>query len=219
METPIGFMTLYDAVDAVGHALLGASWQYAIPLNSEADKDGDAHERVITMIAEGCEAGKIDAGYPTVFGTVDDLDRSEWRKPHWRNYFITGTIDLELPLLDDRWRPVPDGRTVPRCPREIFVRRNSLKQFMDSLAPAAEANEKPLRKASKEAIRVEIRAVNNEAGKFGPNVVQLPKAVRPRLNQRGLDATDRSIQKIAQEPEFGGTRRGPGRTIASESTN
>jgi hypothetical protein len=218
MEPPIGFITLYDAVDAVGGALFGASWQYAIPLNLEADKDCDAHERVITVIAEGCEAGEIDAGYPTVFGTVDDLDRSEWRKPHWRNYFITGTIDLELPLLD-RGRPVQDGRMAPRCTREIFVRKDSLKQFMASLAPAADADEKPLRQASKEQIRVEIRAVNNEARKKPPNIVTLPKAVRPRLNQRGLDATDRSIQKIAQEPEFDGTRRGPGRTIASEPTD
>ena len=209
---------MYEAVDAVGRALFGASWQYAIPLNPEADKDRDAHERVTTMIAEGCEAGEIDAGYPTVFGTVDDLDRSEWRKPHWRNYFITGTIDLELPLLDEQGRPNRSGFTA-RCTREIFVRRDSLKQFMASLAPAADEDEKPLRRASKEEIRVEIRAVNNEAGKFGPNVVKLPKAVRLRLNQRGLDATYRYIQKIAQESEFDGTRRGPGRTIASERTD
>jgi hypothetical protein len=50
---------------------------------------------------------------------------------------------------------------------------------MASLAPAADAE--PLRQASKEEIRVEIRAVNNEAGRFGPNIVKLPKAHRDRI--------------------------------------
>jgi hypothetical protein len=216
MDAPNGFITLYEAVDAVGRALFGVSWQYAIPPNLQADKDRDAHERVITVIAEGCEAGKIDAGYRKWNGASDNLDRSKWQLPHWRNYFATGTIDLELPLLDEKGNPVPDGRTALRCTREIFVRKDSLKQFMATLAPAADAHEKTLRPASKEEIRVEIRAVNNDAGKFGPNVRELAKEVKPRLNQRGLDASENSIIEIASDPEFKARRRPLGKTKASE---
>jgi hypothetical protein len=147
MKTPIGFITLCEAVDAVGRAVLGTSWQFAIPFNLEANHD-DAYERVITMIAEGCEAGQIAAGYRAWNGAADDLDRSAWRMPHWRNYFATGTIELiDLPLLDPNngWRPVPDGRTVPRCTREVFVRRDNLDRFIASIAPASEERRKPAR--------------------------------------------------------------------------
>jgi hypothetical protein len=127
-KPPFGFATLYEAVDAVGRAVLGVNWQHP--------PSRDVHERVTTIIAQGCEAGKIEAGYPNVHGTVDDLGRSEWQKPQWPNYFATGTIDLhDLPLLDDKWRPISDGRTVPVCTREIFIRKDSLEQFVASLAP------------------------------------------------------------------------------------
>jgi hypothetical protein len=138
MESPIGFMTLYEAVDTVGRALFGASWQYAILLNPHVGND--PHERVTTVIAEGCEAGKIVAAYRSIMG-ADELDRRVWQMPHWRNFFVTGMIDLELPLLDERLQPVRDGRTA-RCTREIFVRRDSLNHFADELE-ALNLPEKP----------------------------------------------------------------------------
>jgi hypothetical protein len=132
---PIGFVTLFEAVDAVGVAVFGSSWQYAMTLDHAADKESDPHERVITMVAKACEAGIIEAGYPTPPGTVDALHRSEWQKPHWHNYFANGMIDLhDLPLLDDRFRPVPDGRTAPLCTRKIFIREDSLSEFVKTLA-------------------------------------------------------------------------------------
>jgi hypothetical protein len=217
MGPPIGFVTLYNAVEAVGRALFGSSWQHASPLNREADKDcDDAYERVITMIAEGCEAGHIAAGYRTVTGGVDNLDLAVWLSPAWRNYFVTGTIDIDLPLVDERLRPVSDGRTA-RCSREIFVRRDSLDRFIKTLAPAVDENQKrPLRQASKEEIRVEIRAVYNESGKPPPNIKQLPKVVQPRLHNRGLDASENYIAKVGNESEFVSFRRPAGRTIASQ---
>jgi hypothetical protein len=214
MEVPIGFITLYEAVDTVGRALFGASWLYAIPLNPKADNH-DAHERITTVIAEGCEAGKISAAYRSIMG-ADELDRHVWQMPHWRNYFVTGTIDLELPLLVAIGRPDPSGHTA-RCTREIFVRRDSLDRFIKTLAPAADADEKkPLRPASKEEIRVEIRAVYSEAGNSPPNIRQLPKVVQPRLHTRGLEASENYIAKVGSEPEFNGARRLAGKTIASE---
>jgi hypothetical protein len=133
MEPPIGFVTLHDAVDGVGHTVFGAHWQYAVPRSGEADKETDAHERVITLVAEGCEAGAIEATYRKWDGGVDALDHSVWRLPHWRSFFARGTIDLDLPLLDASDRPNPSGHTA-RCTREIFVRRASLERFILELS-------------------------------------------------------------------------------------
>jgi hypothetical protein len=141
MKAPIGFITLCEAVDAVGLAVLGTSWQYAIPFNLDADQDDGAHERVITMIAEGCESGHIAVAYRTITG-ADQLDPAVWRSPSWRNYFDTGTIEVVLPLLDDEGRPNKSGYTA-RCPREIFVRRNSLDRFIEALVPEVTASRYP----------------------------------------------------------------------------
>jgi hypothetical protein len=210
MEPPIGFITLCEAVDAVGRALFGVNWQYAVPLTDQAE--ADIHESVIAAIAQGCEAGEIAAGYRKWNGAADDLDRSEWQKPCWRNYFMTGTIDLDLPLIDVNGRPNQFGH-MARCTREIFVRKDSLKQFMASLAPAA-TDRRPLRNASVEEIRAEIRAVYDEAGE--PNIKVMADLVEPRLRARGLHTSKNYIMEIGAEPEFLARRRRPGKTKASE---
>jgi hypothetical protein len=127
METPIGFITLFEAVDAVGGATFGASWQYATPIDSDAE--GNRHELVIKAIAGGCENGRIAAAYRRWDTGAEPLDPALWQRINWRNYFMTGTIDLELPLLDNKSQPVSDGRTA-RCTREIFVRRDTLERFI-----------------------------------------------------------------------------------------
>jgi hypothetical protein len=137
LPPPIGFITLYDAVNTVGGVLFGASWQYAIPLHHEADNDRDPHERVITMIAEGCQAGKLAAAYEDLFKGADDLDRGVWQMPHWRNYFVDGMIDVDLPRLVNS-EPDPSGKTF-RCTRKIFIRRESLAHFIENLEPPAVA--------------------------------------------------------------------------------
>jgi hypothetical protein len=71
------------------------------------------------------------------------------------------------------------------------------------------------RPASKEEIRAELRAVYAAAA-TPPNVKQVPKQVQPRLHERGLEASERHIAEIADEPEFARLRRAPGKTIASE---
>jgi hypothetical protein len=175
---------------------------------------GDAD--VERAIAEGCEAGKIAAAYRTVMG-ADELDPIVWRLPHWRNFFLTGTIDLDLPLLDERGRPNANGFIAPRCTREIFVRRDSLNRFVDELDPPAITRDKePLRDAPEKEIRVEIRAVYRDAGNDPPNIRDLCKVVKPRLNARGLEASHRQIMEVGQQQEFDGLRRQPGKTKASE---
>jgi hypothetical protein len=120
LPAPIGFIPLQEAVRIVGQKMGG-------------DVD------IERTIAEACEAGEIKAAYRSWTGGADKLDRRVWQMTHWRNYFATGTIDLYgLPLLDDNGHPVPDGRTVPVCTREIFIRKDdSLDRFIASIEPAA----------------------------------------------------------------------------------
>jgi hypothetical protein len=97
--------------------------------------DANLVDDIIEVIAEGCEAGKLTAGYPTWDGGVDDLDLREWRKTHWRNYFSFGTVDLDLPLIDALGRPDQAGFTA-KCARKIFIRKDSIDGFIQALAPA-----------------------------------------------------------------------------------
>lgn len=132
METPIGYITLFEAVYAVGRAMFGPEWRYAIPFAPEIELN--VHEPIIKAIAEGCESDLINAAYRRWDTSAEVLDPAVWRRLNWRNHFMTGTIELELPLLDDRSLPISDGRTV-RCTREIFVRSDSLQRFVSSLEP------------------------------------------------------------------------------------
>jgi hypothetical protein len=146
MEPPIGYVRLRDAIYAVGDKMFGSGWCVG---ESAAERLFDPKpERVIRLIAEWCEAGEIAAVYRSITG-VDDLDRSVWRRPHWRHYFADGTIDLDLPLVDENLRPNPDGYTA-RCARAIYLRRDDLDRLIATLSkPSA----KPLTRASKVQIR------------------------------------------------------------------
>jgi hypothetical protein len=99
-----------------------------------AHEDPDI-DRVVTMLAERCEAGEIGTVYRSAAGGADDLDRSYWRLPHWRNYFITGMVDVDLPWIFT----FSGGGTFTayeRCTREIFVRRSDVERFIATLKPA-----------------------------------------------------------------------------------
>jgi hypothetical protein len=136
-KPPPGYVLLEDVVDLVGGVVAGANWRQ-LPDKTRAEErfnavwsDPDV-DSVITMIAEACEDGRLEAAYQTAFG-ADGLDRKMWRMPNWRNYFAAGTIDLDLPYLDNQ-QPILDGRTV-RCPeRELYIRKDSLERFMEPLA-------------------------------------------------------------------------------------
>ena len=159
MEPPIGFVALRDAVDVVGRKVNGPGWR---PIGNTADYDAHVHDRdafraaynldadgdrVITLIAEQCEAGGMATAYRSLAG-ADSLDRGVWRLPCWRDYFATGTIDLDLPLLDEQGRPNTNGYTA-RCTREVFVRRQDLDGVVATLSrpnvsPAGRTNKKQI---------------------------------------------------------------------------
>lgn len=130
-ETPKGFVTLRDAADIVGCALIGEDW---LPLTAEyiiKAKPDPKIELVITTIAEACVAGQLMATYESAGGGVD-LSRAVWHRPHWRNYFVTGTIDQDLPLLD-AGVPNKNGYTT-RQTRRIFIRREELDELISEIS-------------------------------------------------------------------------------------
>lgn len=117
LDPPIGFTRLNDAVE----------------LLSTKVATGTDIQR---LIATACVQGRLAASYRRWDGGADKLDPRVWQLPHWRSYFESGIIRLELPLLDARNQPVTDGRTAPNCEREIFVEDATLSVFMADLKPA-----------------------------------------------------------------------------------
>jgi hypothetical protein len=66
-----------------------------------------------------------------------------------------------------------------------------------------------------EAIRRAYDAAE-AAGTKPPNIRELPAAVHPLLEQKGLRASGQHIQELGEAPEFKRRRRPPGKTVASE---
>ena len=140
LPPPIGYVHLYQAVDAVGRRVRGPDWlpiccqdwlRYLTYANLVDD--------IIRTVAEACEAGKLAAAFQHEFKGADILDRDVWQKPHWRNFFASGTTIVDRPRLVN-FEPDPSGTTTP-CERKIFVRRDSLDRFMLELAPFAAEHE------------------------------------------------------------------------------
>lgn len=133
-----GYVPLCEAADIVGQRIIGAQWRPIANADvawlCEAISEPEI-ERVISLIAEGCERGEIGAAYRSITG-VDDLERTVWRAPHWWTYFIGGTINLDLPLLEGG-RPAASGFTT-RCTREIFIRKDDLARLVAKLEAPTE---------------------------------------------------------------------------------
>jgi hypothetical protein len=76
-----------------------------------------------------------------------------------------------------------------------------------------------LKPASEAMTKEEMRFVCNTeeaAGRKPSNVKELSAAVQPLLQRKGFWASRRSIEKLAEAPEFKSRRRPPGKTVASE---
>jgi hypothetical protein len=132
LPPPIGYVHLYHAVDVIGRTLRGTDWvpvRCQDELKYQVDKNLTTVDAVILSIAEACEVGKLAAAFQDAFKGADDLDRSVWRKLHWRSYFATGKIIVDLPYIP----PHPDGKLTP-CERKIFIRKDSLVKFAENIA-------------------------------------------------------------------------------------
>jgi hypothetical protein len=151
MKPPIGFISLQDAAAMLHRKISKSNWHTiaeceAALLVAElvAHEDPDI-DRVFTMLAECCEVGEIATAYRSDNGGADDLDRSFWRLPDWRNYFITGMVDVDLPRYITQptvgicFTPAPGVGIFAgyeRCTREIFLRRKDVERFIATLKPA-----------------------------------------------------------------------------------
>jgi hypothetical protein len=152
-------------------------------------------ERVICLLAERCEVGEVGTWYRSITG-ADALDCSIWRASHWRLYFVDGEIELDLPLIDDKFRPVGDGRTA-RCRREIFVRKQELDRLIEALPPPPLAHTNLRYRSDVALIQEAVRAL--KTGKAcNPN--QAAKLVCQRAQGPSLSANlDRLRKSIASE--------------------
>jgi hypothetical protein len=121
LAPPIGFIPLRVALDII---------RAKLPPKADAKRE----------IAEACHGGKLKAAYRTWDGGADDLDPKIWWRQRWREFFEQGTVDLELPLIDDSGRPMPDGHTgkwftAKGCTREVFITSDSLATFLTEIPP------------------------------------------------------------------------------------
>lgn len=163
--TPTGFVTLDQAVDLIGREIFGPSWrdqqEYAEHVLAWR------YERVIKAIAEGCEAGRLVAAYPSNTGGIDDLPRKVWWRERWRSFFINGTVVLDLPRFAGG-RPVGSGETIP-CEREIFIQRDSLDRLIAALPPPVKTDSRPtMSKAEARAFaRTYVREYGESATQSG----------------------------------------------------
>jgi hypothetical protein len=151
MEPPVGFVSLQDAAAMVWWKISRSNWHTLAECKAAllvlletvdpAAEDSDI-DRVLTMLAECCEAGEIATAYRSDTGGADDLDRSYWRLPDWRNYFITGMVDVGLPRITTSPPPgfgnyaAGTFTVCEKCTREIFARRRDVERFVATLKPA-----------------------------------------------------------------------------------
>jgi hypothetical protein len=67
------------------------------------------------------------------------------------------------------------------------------------------APREPWKNPTDEMVRVKLRDAYSEAkaaGERAPNINEIPKFTRPKLNADGYDTSDKNIKKIADEAEF-----------------
>jgi hypothetical protein len=138
---PFGFVHLYEAVHAVGLILRGTEWvsvRCQDELKHQVDTNLSAIEDTIKVIAEACEGGNLASAFENHYRGADALDRDKWRVSYWQglSYFAKGEIVLDLPLLDAQ--PI----ITVRCPRKIFIRKDSLSRFVNSLAPVTQPKQR-----------------------------------------------------------------------------
>jgi hypothetical protein len=104
-------------------------------------------------------------------------------------------------------QPSPSPEELQPAPTPTYT-RGSPPVSSEDLKPASQAK-------IIEAIRAEYGDAR-AAGQKPPNVKELSAAVQPLLQRKGLWASRRWIEKLAEAPEFKRCRRQPGKTVASE---
>ncbi|HEY5127434.1 MAG TPA: hypothetical protein VIJ35_09080 [Bradyrhizobium sp.] len=145
--------------------------------------------------------------------------------------------DGALTLLDNNDRQAPDivskalrfiRAFIDRTPAasvafegtyldRVFVVRQEFERVFGLHSGVIASPEKSQFKAAPVAlIHDEIKGAYDRAelaGEPAPNIKQLPKQVRPRLNKNGYDAADNQIMNLGGEPQHKGRRRRQGHRL------
>jgi hypothetical protein len=210
-----------DTEAAAWQAARGAARKANLVIDAPIESDQELRH-VITVFAEACESGEIASAYRSIternfsnrrirtrtYGGVsaEKLDHSVWQVlPH--RLVATGTIGLDLPLLDEQGRPPLDrkGRPVAnpptvRCTCEILVRQRDLDVFLAALSTIAPRG----RSSTHDWVEGELYAlkllgergdptVEENQDKNWKNKSDLARAVQDHLEKRDKVAPDLSL--------------------------
>jgi hypothetical protein len=141
-------------------------------------------------------------------GPWKEFQQNWWNMDKPEQRFARCTIDPDYPYsARPSWKQNHD--------HWIFATLESLDRIL-KFDPRRVATP-TMKPASEVSIRAEIKAVYDEAegsGRKPPNNKELPKEVRPRLNDKGFDASANRIMEVGTA--FQNRRRLPGATLASE---
>lgn len=140
MEAPIGYVTLRQAADVLGRAVIGIMWQPLDKLPPDVIAQARPEvERVIRMLAEQCHAGAIEAAYRTVKGTLDRLPVDRWVLPHWHNFFADNQAPVDLHLVNPHTLEEKDEYPI-QCQRAVYINKADLDRFVATLKVAKKNN-------------------------------------------------------------------------------
>jgi hypothetical protein len=134
-HAPLNFVFLLEAVVFVARRMLGSDWSSQfVPAD-----DPEQFEKVITAIAQACEAEELTAWYRRPPGELARMEPADWQWTSseipraWQIFFHSGQ------LLENDLEGAAETCTVPsEAPRPlnvcwIFLRRGELDRFIRSL--------------------------------------------------------------------------------------
>jgi hypothetical protein len=169
----------------LGKEVTGPHWHYQFPRDS---RDALAVGNALGFLDANVSAGKISA-QGIRKGTEHDGP-----KPINTGELRTGILNV--------WDGTLECREGGRLYRHVFL---SMADLNRELGVPSTVSVKQLRNPGDEMVRVKLRDVYSEekaAGRRAPNIIKIPKFVRPKLNADGYDTSDKHIKDIADEREF-----------------
>jgi hypothetical protein len=180
----------------LGKKVTGPHWHYELPRDS---RDALACGNALEFLAANVSAGKISA-QGIRKGTEHDGP-----KPINTAELRTGILKVWDGTLECR----TDGEG-GRLYRSVFL---SMADLNRELGVPSTVSLKPSKNPTEEMIRTKIRETYSEekaAGRRAPNINDIPKIVRPKLNADDYDTSGNHIKKIAEEAEFKALREPTG---------
>jgi hypothetical protein len=172
----------------LGMKVTGPWWHHELPPGSH---DALAVGNALGFLDAAVVAGKISA-QGIRKGTEHDGP-----KPINTGELRTGILKVWDGTLECR-----SASAGGRLYQHVFL---SMADLNRELGVPSTVSLKQLKNPGDEMVRVKLRDVYSEekaAGRRAPNIIKIPKFVRPKLNADGYDTSDKHIKDIADEREF-----------------